>query len=345
MNTSGFDQVARRLGRFSGWLQSVPQPIKEQTFDIHLGRDQPVCLCGREGVLFLRKDGSVTRALADDLPHTDGETLHAVLSTMCDHSVFSHEQELKHGYVCTPDGYRIGVCGTAVVEDGQVKSMRDVTSLVFRIPRRSPGCGDRLFLEGIDFSRGVLIVGAPSSGKTTLLRDVAISLSTGRFLQGGRVTVLDERGELSGAFDLGPCTDILRGCPKAEAFEIAIRMLAPEFILCDELSPGDLPAVQQSVFSGVGVIASLHGHGARNQRPLLRKLLVTNSFQTVVYLGTRENPGEIDRIERMENSGYGEDSGCGFSGGLRIRRWHPADAPPAQQNAVFTGIAAHDARV
>ena len=49
--------------------------------------------------------------------------------------MFSHEQELREGYLRLEGGFRAGVCGTAVLEGGRVKSLRDITSLVFRIPQ------------------------------------------------------------------------------------------------------------------------------------------------------------------------------------------------------------------
>ena len=87
------------------------------------------------------------------------------------------------------------------------------------------------------------MAGPPSSGKTTFLRDIARSLSLGRFASGRRVAIVDERGELGG-FDLGPCADILRGYPKETGLEVALRTLSPEVIVCDELSQRDFKAVQ-----------------------------------------------------------------------------------------------------
>ena len=91
------------------------------------------------------------------------------------------------------------------------------------------------FLEGVPLERGVLVVGPPSSGKTTFLRDVARSLSLGRFGPSRRVAVVDERGELGG-YDLGPNADVLRGYPKAAGLDAAIRTLSPEVAVLDAVS-------------------------------------------------------------------------------------------------------------
>lgn len=183
-----------------------------------------------------------------------------------------------------------------VMENGRVKTIRDITSIVFRIPRDSPGCGDRLFLSGVDFGRGALIAGEPGSGKTTLLRDIARSLSLGRFGPARRVSVLDSRGELS-AFDLGPLADVLKSCPKAAGFEMALRSLSPQIILCDELAPGDIPAIRDAARAGVGLVATVHsGAGDGQGRLVCRRLLSTGAFGAFITLKGRESPCETAAV-------------------------------------------------
>lgn len=210
MDTSGFDTVARHIPLYRERLLALPGWVKDQAFDIHIASGQPLSLSGKEGALFLGKKG-VTRAFQEGIVTTP-QQLRELFLAACGHSVFRHEEELRQGYVRLGENLRVGVCGTAVAEGGQVRSLRDITALVYRIPRQVPGCGDRLFLEGVPLERGVLVVGPPSSGKTTFLRDVARSLSLGRFGPSRRVAVVDERGELGG-YDLGPNADVLRGYP------------------------------------------------------------------------------------------------------------------------------------
>ena len=305
MDTFPYDRLARQIPLFGDRLLAVPEKIREQAFDIRLKAGQPLSVCGREGVFYLREGGGVTRALTDGLLRVSAGEMQEIFLRICDHSVFSHEREIQKGYVLMDSAFRVGLCGTAVLENGKVKSFRDISTLVFRISREIQGCGDRLFLDGVNFAGGVLIVGDPSSGKTTLLRDIARSLSTGKFSPARRVAVVDERGEIEGGFDLGPCADLLKNCPKREAFDIALRMLSPEFLVCDELSADDLEAVRQSVFAGVPLIASVHGNGETFlRRPLCKSLLGTGAFATVVSLTGRACPGEIAGIETRAGETY-----------------------------------------
>lgn len=313
METEGFDRIASQIPRLGALLLGLPDKVKNETFDIHLKASQPITLGGRNGVMFLTASGNVTCLPVKELPVITKDELQTIFTRACDHSVFTHEHEIRRGYITTAFSARAGICGTAVMEKGAIKALRDITSIVFRIPRDVRGCADRLFTSGAELSKGVLLAGEPSSGKTTFLRDVICSLSFGKFAPPARVAVLDERGELGGEFDLGPCADVLSGCPKAEAFDIAIRMLSPQFIVCDELSSADLETVERSVYAGVSLIATVHS--TRNdidRRPLCRRLLSTGAFGTLVCLAGRFAAGKIESMERVceayEASGYDFDN-------------------------------------
>ena len=298
MDTESFDRIAGQIPLYGARLLRVPDGVKEHAFDIHLKAGGPISVCGAEGVFFLKADSGVTRALTDDLLTVTESELREVFLTAWSHSVFSHEQELKEGYLIFGSGCRAGVCGTAVLEHGKVRAVRDVTAMVFRIPRCALGCGDRLFLEGVDPRGGVLVAGEPSSGKTTLLRDVARSLSMGKFSPIRRVALIDEKGEFQ-LGDLGPCADVLKGYPKSAGFQLALRMLSPEFLVCDELSPDDLAAVRGAALSGASLLASVHASKDDfSRRPLCAKLLATGAFSTVVFLSGRGTPGEIESIQK-----------------------------------------------
>lgn len=294
-----FDRVAARLPLYQDRLLALDPKIKAQAHEIRYQRT--VAVCGREGVLFLRRSGGTARHYGPGLLEVTEAQLQELLLDICGRSVFSHEDELRQGYVQMDACCRAGVCGTAVLEQGRVRGLRNVTSLVFRIPRECPGCGDGLFHAGVDMSEGLLISGEPGSGKTTLLRDIARSLSLGRFGRARRVAVLDCRGELGG--DLGPCADVLRGYPKAQGFDIAIRTLSPEILLCDELAPGDLEAVTAAIHAGAGLVATVHGGAGGERRPLCRALLSTGAFGTLVELRGRDSPTQVARISHPGREG------------------------------------------
>lgn len=306
MDTRSFDLAARQLNLYRDRLLSLPDSVKARTSDIRYGTGQPVALWGRDGVRYLTTSGTTGDTGPDVLISTQAQ-LQELFMHICGRSVFSHEQEIREGYVQMGGGCRAGICGRAVLEDGRVRSMRDITSIVVRIPREVPGCADRLLGGGLpwaELSRGLLIAGEPGSGKTTLLRDIARSLSMGRFGPSRRVAVLDTRGELSPGFDLGPSADVLLSVPKGAGFQMAIRVLSPDVLICDELAPEDLPAVRASVFAGVGLIATVHAHASDPlSRPFIRELAGAGAFRTMVALRGRDSPFGIGELRRIRPGG------------------------------------------
>ena len=196
---------------------------------------------------------------------------HAELSTtfskLCDNSIYAHAESLRQGYL-TAYGCRVGVAGRAVREGGQVSAMADIRSLCIRIPHRVVGAGAvaaRVFRE-MACRRGILVYSPPGVGKTTLLRDLAYTLSCGSDAR--RVAVVDTRGELYGADAPVACQiDVLEGYPQGAGIELVTRTLSPQVILCDEIgSEADAAAILSVAGCGVPLIASAHGGSVEEVR-------------------------------------------------------------------------------
>lgn len=179
---------------------------------------------------------------------------------LCRYSVHSFSREIAEGYITLPGGHRAGFCGTAVMKDGRLETLRDISSIDLRLAREVHGCAAELHRAA--FSGGavsLLLCGRPMSGKTTLLRDLARILGTSR-----RVALIDSRSELAAAnggapmLDVGENTDVLSGYPKREGIMTALRVLSPEYIICDEIG-GDADAVAECMHCGVKLIATAHG--------------------------------------------------------------------------------------
>ncbi len=180
-----------------------------------------------------------------------------ILSRLAGGSLYAHEGTLREGFL-TWEGIRVGVAGEMVLERGQVLGFSAVTSLVFRIPHRVEVDVSFLtpLMEGI-FPRGVLVFSPPGGGKTTFLRAAVRHLASG--VGPRRVAVADSRREFSFGLESPDLTvDILSGCPKAEGIEMAVRCLAAEVVVCDELGPAESEAVFGLQGGGVPLLASAH---------------------------------------------------------------------------------------
>ena len=161
--------------------------------------------------------------------------LQQVLLNASAQSQYAVQEQLRNGYLSLPGGYRIGVCGSAVVQNGCMTGLREISSLAIRVPHAIRHPPERLLPY---LQESCLLAGAPGSGKTTLLRSCIRALSDA----GQRVAVIDERLELAGAlhgvpqFDLGPCTDVLSGCPKIEGMLLLLRSMNPQWLAVDEIT-------------------------------------------------------------------------------------------------------------
>jgi stage III sporulation protein AA len=250
---------------------------------------------------------------------------------LCSYSVYSHENEIRNGYITLSGGHRAGICGTAVLQSDSVSSVRGISSINLRISREIRGAADELLDRIWDrLAGGLLLAGAPSSGKTTILRDLARQLSSGVRGNLKKVAVIDERGEIAGTYcgvpqnDLGCCCDVLDGYPKAEGILLAVRTLSPDIILCDEIgSEREVGAVEQGLNTGVILIASIHAGSIEElvRRKQAIKLLRTGAFATVAQLDASKGPGKIAGIYKAgdllaETGGVSAADFCGNALGI-----------------------------
>lgn len=210
----------------------------------------------------------------------------AVLEAASRASYHAVTDELRRGYLAAPGGVRVGVCGTAVT-DGGIKTLRELSSLSVRIPRQVRGAGAAAIAAVKDSS--ALIFSPPGGGKTTFLRELVRTVSDA----GRRVSLCDERGELAGVcaglpqFDVGRCTDVLSGAPKAEGALLLLRAMNPEVVAMDEISaPEDARSIETLLGCGVRIFATVHAASAAElrQRPVCRALLDAGAFRCAVRI-------------------------------------------------------------
>jgi len=291
------------------WMPGLAQLNPEQAAavqEIRLRAGQPVVLSTPTAEWYLGGNGAMD-APSFGVYRCSALQLETCFMRFCEESLYAHERELQQGYVAVPGGIRVGVAGTALYGDGTVRSVGQVTSLCIRLPRAHPGCSAslRALVKENGRLHSTLLVGEPASGKTSLLRDLAVGLAA----DGWRVTVVDERGELSGVTPMIGC-DVLSGYPKATGIRQAVRCLAPQVIVFDELGEdAEVQAVLSCAHAGVAVMASLHGDdpAALEEKPVVRTLLNRRMFENWVFLEGRGQPGVWRRCYRPEVT---EDAVC-----------------------------------
>lgn len=280
-------------------LSKAPDSISTTTQEIILRSERPLCVqCGSKRYYFT-DSGCITDTLLDtNMIVVSKRSLFDTFMNICNYSVYSRQQEINNGFVTLKGGHRAGICGTAVLSGSNITNIKDITSINIRIAREIIGCSDKL-CEKVSANEGLLICGAPSSGKTTLIRDYARTLSYTH-----KVSVIDERGELAstvnGVFqnDIAMC-DVFDSYQKADAITHAVRCMSPDIIVCDEISTlCDLQAVTYGVNSGVSFVATVHADSVESllSRKIAVDLLKTKAFSKLVFLDSRHNAGAIKSV-------------------------------------------------
>lgn len=195
-------------------------------------------------------------------------------------------QTVTDGYITTPGGHRIGICGEVIVEHGFIKGISDPSSICIRIARDYPGIACKADnLEG-----SILIIGQPGSGKTTLLRDLIRRRSDSGI---GCIAVVDEKCELfpknnnQFCFEVGKRTDVLSGCSKKQGIPMVLRNMGPETIAVDEITESaDCDAMMESGWCGVRLLATAHAANLKElyTRPIYKTIVQNKLFQTAIIL-------------------------------------------------------------
>lgn len=235
-----------------------------------------------------------------------------MMELICEHSAYAYEEEMRQGYVTIEGGHRIGIAGKTILFNGNIKNMKHISCLNIRVAGQMIGCADDIIGQLIQDSGNnygriyhTLILSPPGGGKTTLLRDVIRQLSSGRNhgrvrFAGMNVGVVDERSEICACYlgvpqnDVGPRTDVLDGCPKAEGMIRLVRSMAPDVIAVDEIgAKKDYEAIGYALTCGCGIIATIHGRDIDDLRNnvYMKKCFDDGMFERIVIPGGASGNG------------------------------------------------------
>jgi len=238
------------------------------------------------------------------------EEMERTVQIFSQNSLYAWEDEFKNGYLTIPGGHRIGFVGRGVLDHGEIKTLKELSGINYRIGRQIIGCADEVlpYLVKREQVYHTLIISPPQCGKTTLLRDIIRQISDGRpdlHFPGMNVGLVDERSEIAGMyqgepqFQIGLRTDVLDACPKAQGMMMLIRSMSPGLIATDEIGKKeDIDALYNALQAGVKVITTVHGSGFEEikERLNLQSLINWRLFERIIVLSRREGVGTIEKI-------------------------------------------------
>lgn len=250
------------------------------------------------------------RVTTDDLKY--------MMTKISNYSLYAFEEEIKQGYITLKGGHRVGLAGECVISKGEVRTIKNISSLNIRICKEVIGASNKVMklIAENDRVYNTLIVSPPKCGKTTILRDIAKNISNGMYqinLKGKKVTIVDERSEIAACYNgipqmnVGIRTDILDNCLKKSGMIMAIRSLSPEVLICDEIgTEGDLEALNMAFNSGVNIIVTVHGYDIEDiyGRRVFKDLIDNCILERIILLSNRRGVGTIEKVYKV-NRGKG----------------------------------------
>lgn len=295
--------------RLKSFLFTIPDEIKSAALEIRVNKKIRV-FCEKS---FFSLD-----------PEVSVQDISEIFKKLCNYSVYSFQEQIKNGFVTFLGGHRVGIASSAVLENGQITGIKEISSLNLRIAREFKNCSKNIYEIIKVSSKGALIVGPPLSGKTTILRDLARLFSSE-----SKVTIVDERFEIAACnegkaqLDVGS-SDVLSGFPKSEGILRAVRCLSPNVIICDEIGTlKETKAINEALNSGVKVIASIHASSEKEilKKPQILWLFYSGAFEKIIILSS-VSIGNIEKILEVSEVARSEDFRNNFSCFCRGNGWN-----------------------
>lgn len=235
------------------------------------------------------------------------EDVKYILQRISNYSLYACEDDIRQGFITIKGGHRVGLAGECVMDNGKIKTIKNVASLNIRICREIIGCSKEVidYIFNDDKVYNTMIISPPKCGKTTILRDIARVLSE----DGKKVSIVDERSEVAACYkgipqmNVGIRTDVLDNCLKSEGMSMAIRSLSPEVIICDEIGTiKDMEALFMAFNCGVNIIVTIHGDNIKDlyNRKVFSEIINNNILKRVIILGRSRGVGTIENIYSLE---------------------------------------------
>lgn len=288
-------------------LFTLPDTVKDAMEEIRVKVNGAVTIYASGKEYFLHQDNRF-RENCENMRIASKEEVLGIFNSVLNYSVYAYEDELSNGYVTIQGGHRVGICGKTVIQDGKVRTIKNISSLNIRRSREIIGISEKYIQYILRDNKSIyntLIVSPPKCGKTTLLRDLIRNLS----MRGFKVGVVDERSEIAGMHegimqnDLGIRTDILDGCPKDKGMIMMIRSMSPDIIATDEIGKEeDVYAVECALNAGINLITTIHGYTFEDlMNSNIKKLISKKIFNRIIILSNIPTTGCVNKIINSNN--------------------------------------------
>lgn len=290
---NSFYNAISMLPPFENLLFSVPDNISSEGTEIRIRAGKQIAVETVSGRYICGTRRVTTKEIYD------------CIKCFCDYSIHSCQRELSEGWITLKGGHRAGFTGTAYIKDGIIETIKEISSINVRIAREHKGISDFLYsmTANNDNFKGLIISGPPLSGKTTFLRDYCRNLGTAH-----KTSLIDERGEIAASYmgipqnDVGFNTDVLNCFTKNEGTQQALRVLSPEYIVCDEVCR-DTEAILKCTGNGVKTVVTVHcgNISEANNNETIKMLIDSGTVNYIAFLGNGKALGNMKGLWCLDN--------------------------------------------
>lgn len=282
----------------------IKEYLDENIQEIRVKVNKPIIIYLRRGEVILNYNANI-----DDLKY--------ILKRISSYSLYAYEEEIKRGFITIKGGHRVGLAGECVMNEKEIKTIKNISSINLRITREVLGCSKKIIPYVIEEDKilNTIIISPPKCGKTTILRDLTRVLSNGDVdnkLSGKKIVVIDERSEIGACYEgipqmnIGIRTDVLDNCYKKEGILMAVRSLSPEVIICDEIGREDeIQEIKNAFNSGINLIFSVHGKCFEDlyKRDGIDELLNKGLIDRVIILTASKQKFSVEKIYKRNSMG------------------------------------------
>ena len=108
-------------------------------YEIRLRVNKPIILAYENDEFFITQNAVLTNVIEDAIYITKNE-FKETMEYISNYSLYAFEEEIKQGFITVNGGHRIGICGKVVLNDKNIKTIKNISYINIRIAHEVIGC-------------------------------------------------------------------------------------------------------------------------------------------------------------------------------------------------------------